>query len=83
MRLLDHAIQEVQLSLGARPGANTPSIHLPDLVVPRWSRTTRSSLSPLGNFDDGTNLFQVTTLYAIDFFSRRRRRRDVLATTGF
>ncbi|KAF8738616.1 hypothetical protein AX14_010910 [Amanita brunnescens Koide BX004] len=52
MRLLDHAIQEVQLSLGARPGANTPSIHLPDLVVPRWSRTTRSSLSPLGNFDD-------------------------------
>lgn len=56
-RLLDHAIQEAQLSLGARTDANTPSIHLPDLVVPRWSRTTRSSLSPpLGNFDGGTNL---------------------------
>jgi hypothetical protein len=67
MRLLDHAIQEAQLSLGARQGTNTPSIHLPDLVVPRWSRTTRSSLSPLGNFDDGANgLSGVPTLDAMN-----------------
>ena len=66
-RLLDHAIQEAQLSLGARPGTNTPSIHLPDLVVPRWSRTTRSSLSPLGDLDDGTILLQRSRLDVINF----------------
>ncbi|KAF8636673.1 hypothetical protein AX17_003479 [Amanita inopinata Kibby_2008] len=51
MRLLDHAIheQEIQLSLEVRPGTSTLSIHLPDLVVPRWSRPSRSSLSPVGN----------------------------------
>ena len=57
LRLLDHAIQEAQLSLGARPGVNPAPIHLPDLVVPRWSRTNRNSLSPLGDSDGGANYF--------------------------
>ncbi|KAK2467106.1 hypothetical protein APHAL10511_001364 [Amanita phalloides] len=66
LRLLDHAIQEVQLSLGAHPGSNAASIHLPDLVVPRWSRASRTSPSPLDNFDDGgmDGLLTISTLEA-------------------
>ncbi|PFH47673.1 hypothetical protein AMATHDRAFT_151541 [Amanita thiersii Skay4041] len=48
LRLLDHAIheQETLLSLSTRLDMNTSQIHLPDLVVPRWSRQLRNSLSP-------------------------------------
>lgn len=51
IRLLDHAIRETQSSLGSQPGASAAPIHLPDLVVPRWSRNSRNSLSPVGDLD--------------------------------
>ena len=63
IRLLDHAIRETQAALGAPIGTSAASIHLPDLVVPRWSRITRNSLSPVGNLDAGTDDPGCWTLY--------------------
>lgn len=48
IRLLDQAIkeQEASISLGIRPGTHLAPILLPDLVVPRWVRPTRTEHSP-------------------------------------
>jgi len=51
IRLLEQAIreQEVSISLGIRPGTHPAPILLPDLVVPRWGRPSRTTLSPIPN----------------------------------
>ncbi|KAJ7043359.1 hypothetical protein C8F04DRAFT_1074508 [Mycena alexandri] len=48
IRLLDQAIQEQEhaISLGARPGTRLAPILLPELVMPRWSKLARVTLSP-------------------------------------
>jgi len=48
VRILEQAIneQEYSITLGARPSHLAPS-NLPDLVVPRWARPTRVTLSPM------------------------------------
>ncbi|KAJ7043368.1 hypothetical protein C8F04DRAFT_1074537 [Mycena alexandri] len=48
IRLLDQAIQEQEhaISLGARPGTRLAPILLPELVMPRWSKPARVTLSP-------------------------------------
>ncbi|KAJ7771879.1 hypothetical protein B0H16DRAFT_1515075 [Mycena metata] len=48
IRLIDQAIQEQEhaISLGARPGTRLAPILLPELVMPRWSKPARVTLSP-------------------------------------
>jgi hypothetical protein len=49
IRILDQAIQEQEaaIALGPRPGGHPAPILLPDLVVPRWARSSRVTLSPM------------------------------------
>jgi hypothetical protein len=53
VRILDQAIteQETSISLGARPSHLAPS-SLPELVVPRWGRPSRTTLSPVDEDDE-------------------------------
>ncbi|KAJ7074412.1 hypothetical protein C8F01DRAFT_1100433 [Mycena amicta] len=48
IRVVDHAIaeQEHAISLGARPGTHLAPVLLPELVMPRWAKPARISLSP-------------------------------------
>lgn len=61
IRLIDQAIQEQEhaISLGARSGTRLAPILLPELVVPRWTKPARATLSPdldnaLGNGEQNT-----------------------------
>jgi len=49
IRLIDQAIkeQEASISLGIRSSTHLAPILLPDLVVPRWARPSRVTLSPV------------------------------------
>jgi len=49
IRLLGQAIkeQEASISLGIRSSTHLATILLPDLVVPRWARPSRVTLSPM------------------------------------
>jgi len=49
IRLLDQAIkeQETSIVLGIRSGTHPAPIVLPDIVVPRWARSSRVTLSPV------------------------------------
>ncbi|KAF8185056.1 hypothetical protein K438DRAFT_1837328 [Mycena galopus ATCC 62051] len=48
IRLIDQAIQEQEhaISLGARSGTRLAPILLPELVVPKWTKPVRVTLSP-------------------------------------
>ncbi|KAF7311679.1 PHD-type domain-containing protein [Mycena kentingensis (nom. inval.)] len=48
IRLVDHAIaeQEHLISVGAKPGTHLAPVLLPELVMPRWAKPARLSLSP-------------------------------------
>ncbi|KAJ7273399.1 hypothetical protein C8J57DRAFT_1129245 [Mycena rebaudengoi] len=48
IRLIDQAIQEQEhvITLGARPGTRLAPILLPELVVPKWTKPLRVTLSP-------------------------------------
>ncbi|KAJ7184096.1 hypothetical protein C8R46DRAFT_449756 [Mycena filopes] len=48
IRLIDQAIQEQEhaISVGARAGTRLAPILLPELVVPRWTKPARLTLSP-------------------------------------
>ncbi|KAF9001984.1 hypothetical protein BDQ17DRAFT_1357860 [Cyathus striatus] len=51
IRLLDQAIQEQEAAIfaGQQPDGNILPMLLPDLAVPRWSRTARVTMSPISD----------------------------------
>jgi len=58
IRLVDQAIQEQEhaLSVGARSGTRLAPILLPELVVPKWTKPVRVTLSP--DLDDALGVDQ-------------------------
>ncbi|KAF8892660.1 hypothetical protein BD779DRAFT_1510177 [Infundibulicybe gibba] len=71
IRLLDQAIQEHETS-GTQTGNG---INLPDLVVPRWARPTRATLSPMGDGESDLNVHETSSAIAPQNEPKGRRKK--------
>ncbi|KAJ6611799.1 hypothetical protein B0H10DRAFT_2223717 [Mycena sp. CBHHK59/15] len=80
IRLIDQAIQEQEhlISLGARPGTRLAPILLPELVMPKWTKPLRVTLSP--DADEALAERKVPVQSRGRKKGRRGRKKEVLET---